>query len=126
MTDLSKIFLPVVKNNLRHLLTTLKLVVRHVLTELVRRAVIIDPTAGEVTLQGEHRAVVGVVLRHPGQDQGDVERFASEGQVEMIQVFVGEERKDWLELPPDGVGEEGVILDETDDLLGPAYKTEEK
>ena len=98
--------------------------VRHVLTELAWRTVIIDPTPGEVTLQGEHRAVAGVVLLHPGQDQGYVERFASVGQVEMFQVFVSEERKDGLELPPDGVGEEGVILDETDDLLGPANKTE--
>ena len=122
--NLPEIFPSVVKIKLRYLLTTLELLVRDIFTELTSLTVIIDTTACQVALQREQVAVVVVVLSQPAPQQGDIQGFVLVGQVQMVQVLVGDQVQQRLELPSNRVGEEGVVLDQSDDLSCPVNQAE--
>ena len=123
-TDLPEIFPSVVKIKLRYPLTALELLVRDIFTELTSLAVIIDTTACQVALQGEQVAVVLVVLGQPTPQQGDIEGLALVGQVQVVQVLGGDQIHQRFELPSYRVREEGVILDQSDDLPCPVNQAE--
>ena len=82
--DLTKIFLTIVKIYLRYLVTTFKLSVLCIVTELSSLTVVTDATACLVAVELEDLTVVIVVFCQPASHLADVEGFVAVSDISHV------------------------------------------